>query len=127
MRFLEWQGGLECNNLKLVNQLTLNYVLAEYVFKADVRHSDSNLINSARLKFHDLFYAFKRPIYREIECRDLKNRVLYDKEVKELRDKNMSFSITTLMGKSQGGDFVLEGKVKRQKLLAPKGSMKAKT
>ena len=31
------------------------------------------------------------------------------------------------MGKSQGGDFVLEGKVKRQKLLAPKGSIKAET
>ena len=47
--------------------------------------------------------------------------------MKELRDKNMSFSTTTLMGKSQGGDFVLEGKVKWQKLLAPKGSIKAET
>ena len=44
--------------------------------------------------------------------------------MKELRDKNMSFSTTTLMGKSQGGDFVLEGKVKWQKLVSPKGSPK---
>ena len=102
-------------------------MLAIYVFKVGVRYNDINLINSARLKFDDLFYAFKHPIYREVEYRDLKNRVLYDKEVKELRDKNMSFSTTTLMGKSQGGDFVLEGKVKRQKLLAPKGSIKAET
>ena len=125
--FLEWQADQECNNFKLVNQLILNYVLAIYVFKVGVRHNDNNLVNSARLKFDDLFNAFKHPIYREVEYRDLKNRVLYDKEAKELRDKNMSFNTTTLMGKSQGGDFVLERKVKRQKLLAPKGSMKAET
>ena len=101
-------------------------MLAIYVFKVGVRYNDINLINSAQLKFDDLLYAFKHPIYREVEYRDLKNRVLYDKEVKELRDKNMSFSTTTLMGKSQGGDFVLEGKVKRQKPLAP-GSIKAET
>ena len=64
-------------------------MLAIYVFKVGVRYNDINLINSARLKFDDLFYAFKHPIYREVEYRDLKNRVLYDKEVKELRDKNM--------------------------------------
>ena len=28
--------------------------------------------------------------------------------------KNMSFSTTTLIGKSQGGDFVFEAKVKQQ-------------
>ena len=39
----------------------------------------------------------------------------------------MSFSTTILMGKSQGGDFVLEGKVKQQKLLSPKGSIKVET
>ena len=39
----------------------------------------------------------------------------------------MSFSTTILMGKSQGGDFVLEWKVKQQKLLSPKDSIKAET
>ena len=64
-------------------------MLAIYVFKVGVRYNDINLINSAQLKFDDLLHAFKHPIYREVEYRDLKNRVLYDKEVKELRDKNM--------------------------------------
>ena len=46
-----------------------------------------NLNNSVRLKFNDLFYAFKHPIYNEIEYRDSRNRALYEKEVKELCDK----------------------------------------
>ena len=65
--FLEWQADQECNNFKLVNQLILNYVLATYVFKVGVRHNDNSLVNSARVKFDDLFYAFKHPIYREVE------------------------------------------------------------
>ena len=72
LRFLEWQADEECNTLKLVGQLILNYVLVIYIFKVGVRYNDSNLINSARLKFDDLFYAFKHPIYHEVEYRDLK-------------------------------------------------------
>ena len=59
-----------------------------------------------------MFYA-SLPIYWEVEYKDLKNIVLYNKEVKEPRDKNMSFSTTILMDEGQAGDFVLEGKVKR--------------
>ena len=40
--------------------------------------------------------------------------------------KNLSFSTTTLIGKSQGGDFVFEAKVKQQLLLAPKVQSKLK-
>lgn len=62
--------------------------------------------------------------------RDLKNRVSYLAEIKEIkayRDKHMSYSTSTLNNKSQGGDFILEGKVKRQKLIAPKGPIQGKT
>ena len=111
----------------MVSNLLFSYVLAIYLFKIGVRNNDSNLINSARLKFDDLFYAFNHPIYREVEYRDLKNRVLYPEQVRTLRDNNMSFNECQNVGKSQGTDFVLKGKVKRQKLLAPKGSDKAST
>ena len=40
-----------------------------------VRYNNINLIKSARLKFDDLVYAFKHPIYHKVEYRDLKNRV----------------------------------------------------
>ena len=69
----EWQADQEYNNLKLVSQLVLNYLLVIYIFKVGARHNDINLINSARFKFDDFF------IYREVAYRDLKNRVLYDK------------------------------------------------
>ena len=69
----------------------------------------------------DLFFAFNHPIYREMEYRDLKNRVLYPPEIKQLRDRNVSYSTTTISGKSKDGDFLLEEKVKRQKLIAPTG------
>ena len=39
----------------------------------------------------------------------------------------MSFNECHIVGKSQGGEFVLEEKVKRQKLFAPKGPVKAQT
>ena len=40
---------------------------------------------------------------------------------------NISFREGSIKGKSQGGDFILEGKVQRQKLIAPKGAIKRET
>lgn len=125
--FLEWLSVHENTTLKMLGNIILTYVFAIYLFKLGVRNNDCQLITAARLKFDDLFYAFNHPIYREVEYRDLKNRALYPKEVRVLRDNNMSFSESTVSAKSQGGDFILEGKVKRQKLLAPKGPVKAST
>ena len=63
-----------------------------YVFKVGARCNDINLINCARLKFDDLFYAFQYTIYRKEGYIDLMNRLLSDKE---LRGKCMLFSKTT--------------------------------
>ena len=62
------------------------------VFKVGVRCNDINLINSGSLKFDNLFYAFKHPIYCKEGYIDLMNRVLSDKE---LCGKCMLFSKTT--------------------------------
>jgi hypothetical protein len=35
---------------------------------------------------------------------------MYPKEVQKVRDENMSYSTASLDGKSQGEDFILEGK-----------------
>ena len=63
---------------------------------------------------------FRHPIYQEIEYRDLKNRTLYPKEIKTVTDENMSFT-TSLDLNHEGGDFCLENKIKKHKLIAPKG------
>ena len=125
--FLNWQQGHLDANISLFSQLILTYVLAAYFYKIGVRHNDVELINASRMKFMDLFFAFNHPIYREVEYRDLKNRVSYPPDIRSLRDRNMSYSTSTLIGKSKGGDFMLEEKVKRQKLLAPKGPITSST
>ena len=52
---------------------------------------------------------------------------LYTIEHRTLREKNMSYNTGSLPYKSQGGDFVLEGKVQWQKLITPKAAVKGET
>ena len=70
----------------------------------------------------ELFYGFNHPIYQEIEFRDLKQKCIMPEEIRIQRKQNLTYTISEGKGgKHQGGDFVLEGKVKRQKMLASKG------
>ena len=73
---------------------------------------DSNLLT---------YFMHSGTSYREDEYRDLKNRVLYHEKLREFHDRNMSYKVGSFKEKSQGGDFILEGKVQCQKLVAPKG------
>ena len=70
----------------------------------------------------DLFFGFNHPIYQEIEYRDLRKKTVMHAEVLEECNKNLTYSISEKEGKHLGGDFILEGKVRRQKMLASKGS-----
>ena len=74
-----------------------------------------------------MFYAFNHPIYHEVEYRELKNKVIQPEEVKNILNENTKFSATDITGKCQGGDFILEGKIKKQKNIAPKGAVAANT
>ena len=118
--FFDWMSSIENETFNLVYQLVFNFAFAVYVLKMGVRCNDVNMINAGRYKFMPLFYAFNHPIYQYIEYRDLKNQVIYPKEVKKVLDDNMSFS-KQLDHNHQGGDFSLEGKIKRLKMVAPKG------
>ena len=68
-----------------------------------------------------LFYVFNYPIYQDTEYYDLQNMATYPEEIKQVLDDNMPFSSSQLDRNHQGDDFVLEGKIKRHKLVAPKG------
>ena len=127
LKFLSWLSEDVNPSIRLVGELSLNITLAPYIFKNGFRANDVNAINAGRLKFDDLYYAFNHPIYGEVVYRDLRNRFSYPTDVRLLRDANMSFSSSQIPMKSQGGDFVLEGKVKCQKLIAPKGPVKSAT
>ena len=62
-----------------------------------------------------------------MEYRELRNKVLYPQTIKEMLDHNVIFTTTESMSKCQGGDFVLEEKIKKQKGIAPKGIVNSKT
>ena len=119
--FLECFSAIENETFGLVGEVIFNFVLAVHVQKLGVRCNDTKMISAGRYKFMPLFYAFNHPIYQDIEYYDLQNMATYPKETKELLDDNMSFSSSQLDHKHQGGDFAPEGKIKRHKMVAPKG------
>ena len=71
--------------------------------------------------FPAFFYGFNHPYYQEIEFRDLKLKSLAPPEILLQLKKNLTFSGDEKLSRGQGGDFLLEQKVKQQKALAPKG------
>ena len=72
--------------------MVLNYALAIFISKKGDRSNNVQIQNASRYKFSELFYGFNHPIYQEIEYRDLLQKVIMPKEVKELQDKNMTYS-----------------------------------
>ena len=74
-----------------------------------------------------LFYAFHHPIYQDIEFFDLLNTVSYLDEIKKMLFENTTFTSSNLDHNHQRGegDFFLEDKIKRHKMVAPKGQISA--
>ena len=119
--FLAWADNNPNETFHLVFQLIFNFALAIYVMKVGVRCNNCEMIESGRLKFLPLFYGFRHPIYQELEYRELFNRASYPDSVLEFMNDNMAFSSSNLEKNHQGGDFCLETKIKRHKMIAPKG------
>ena len=105
----------------------MGYGLGIYIQRTGDRNNDIEVSNAGRYKFFDVFFGFKHPIYREVEYRELQNKVLNPQPIKEMLDNNVTFSTTESMSKCQGGDFILEEKIKKQKGIAPKGIVNSKT
>ena len=116
---LSWNPN---NTYHVVHQLVFNFALAIIITKTNDRHNDVKVDEAGRYKFMDLFFGFNHPIYQEIEYCDLRQKTVMPSEVLEQRNKNLTYTISEKEGKHQGGDFILEGKVRRQKMFAPKGS-----
>ena len=108
------------NTYHMIRQLVLNYALVIFISKKGDRSNNVQIQNAGRYKFSELFYGLNHHIYLETEYGNLLRKVIMPKEVKELRDKNMTYSQSSKEKKHQGADFILENKVKRQKMLASK-------
>ena len=103
-------------------ELFLNFGLAAYCQRVGDRFNSIHCSMAGRQKFSDLFYAFRHPLYQEVEYRELRSYVTFPEPVKEVRDRNVTFATSNLNDKCQGGDFLLEQKIRRQKMLCPKGN-----
>ena len=90
--FLRWQGNATNPNLKLLTQLFLNFGLAIYIQRIGDCNNHAKMSNARRYKFFDLFFAFKYPVYREVEYRELRNKVLCPLEIQVLLESNVSYS-----------------------------------
>ena len=112
--------------MKLLTQLFLTFGLAIYIQRIGDCNNDAKMSNAGRYKFIDLFFLFKHPIYREVEYRELWNKVLYPPEIQVLLESNLSYSSSDKEQTCQGADFILEEKVKSQKSIAAKGIVSVK-
>ena len=119
--FLMFLADTQNPTIKLVGQLILNSALSIYLFKQGIRNNNDIVVTASRVKFMGLFFGFNHPYYREVLYRDMRNKVMYSDIISQIRSKYVSYSTSKLKFKSEGGDFKLESKVQRQKLLAPKG------
>ena len=73
--------------------------------------------------FLTCFFAFEHPIYREVEYNELRDRVVMPDAVRKARYRNHTFTEGTGEKSHQGGDFMLEQRVKRMRMISPKGAM----
>ena len=126
LHFLQWTASTENNTLR--TQLFMGFGLGIYIQRIDDRNNDVIIVsNAGRYKFFDLFFEFKHPIYREVEYHELRKKILYPDCVKNLLENNITVSTNETNSKCQGGDFMLEEKIKKQKGLAQKGVISSKT
>ena len=117
--FLQFEPSL---TYRLIKHLILNYALAIVIQKIGDRHNNYAVHCTGRYRFMKFIYGFNHPWYQQIEYTDLRNKASYPETIHEMRKNNLSFRLSGENMKSQGGDFILEGKIKRQKMLATKGS-----
>ena len=106
--FLKWNPN---NTYHIVRQLVFTYALAIMINKLGDRNNNESIQSAGCYKFMELFYGFNHPIYQEIEYRDLRQKVVMPSIVKKQRVENLTYTIFK-NPKKQGGDFILEGKVR---------------
>ena len=64
-------------------------------------------------------YTFYHILYiARLNTGKLKVKKNYHEEVKNILNENITFSVTDITGECHGGDFILEGEIKKQKNIA---------
>ena len=122
--FLIWERNVAEATQRFLLDFTFKIALSIYVQRIGDRNNDAEVSHAGRMTFLGMFFAFNHPVYREVEYNELRNHVITPKTVKKSRDRNHTFTESSGASEShQGGDFMLEQRVKRMKMLSPKGVM----
>ena len=119
--YYTWLQSVCDPNYIFMRHVIFTYLLSLFLFRAAVRRNNSEVMLSARTKFSPLFYGVNMTCYQEIAYRDLKMRTLAPADLIQYLKDNESFSISGNPSKGEGGDFVIENKNRRLKMLIPTG------
>ena len=82
--FLRWQANATTPKLKSLTQLFLTFGLAIYIQRIGDCNNDAKMSNAGRYRFIYLSFAFKHPIYWEVQYQELHNKMLYPPEIQVL-------------------------------------------
>ena len=111
--FLRWGKMIEGVTQRFLFDFVFTIGLSIYVQRVGDRNNDVQVSRAGRMTFLGMFYGFNHPIYREVEYSELRNNVLFPKQV-----KNHTYTESCGNQKSTKGE-----RVKRMKMIAPKGKM----
>ena len=121
--FLKFLSDNENETSGLVGELIFNFALSIYIQKLGARCNDA-MISAGRYKFLPFFMHFII-LFIKTEFFDLINIISLPQEVRKLLKKNMTFTSSCLEQNHEGRDFILAGKIKKHKMIAPKGPISA--
>jgi len=99
----------------------LRFIYALFVYRAGIRKNNQAVMLSGRTVCSGLLYILSHPKYREIEHRDLLQRVQAPPEVIKFLGEYEGISSGGDSSRGEGGDFVLEDSNKKVKALLPPG------
>ena len=120
-KFYVWLSSVKDPNYLFMKDMVFTYVFSLILFRAGIRRNNSEVILSSRTKFSSLFSGLNMTGYQEIDIRDITMQVLAPSAVTDHLNKNESYSMSVHPSKGEGGDFVLENKNRRIKMLIPSG------
>ena len=125
-KYFEWlRGEVKDPNYIFAWRVCFTFLLAFQLYTESVRKNNHEHMLAARSAFAPLFYGRNHPRYRELHLRDMLDRVQCPDELKEDIKQYESFSVSGVVNKGQGADFVHEEVNRTVKALLLPGAVTA--
>ena len=106
--YWNWFENIIDPNYVYLQHMTFTYLYSLMMLRAGVRKCNATAVGDAKTKISCLFFGRNHPIYQNIVYLDTLDTVLMPPPLKDIKNKYISGSRTGNIGKSQGGDALLE-------------------